>query len=430
MLRKLLGLGGQSPARDVGVRRGGSSNRKSPSGRGPGKDEAEADRARALENTEVRESKFDFPTTRMSMVDRLESHRKGSLFKYAVISSAPPKNRGSILDRLRTYQPPNDQTNVRLDDLPPLLLSDEYTCVNLSQAIDGKNPGLKKPFCMISDIFIHYVPLDTFLSTQSTVEVMLNDGRKMDEDVVRHASFSSNAGYNVLMTLDYCIETKDINLLNLTFSRHVSKFKKGKSWAMCKVLIGIDFFDYAKRSNIQETLAVCQFAETDLAQFMTDPRGTDQVITSEGLRQMRETFASGDIENLTKPRSDQKSMGTAMTILGNGGDLGDCEPEEVIEAIKEKALQEQRIKAQQMVIRPRKSSMKPTSQAKVINDSPAEESEDVQHTDDGLSDMREIEVDESASNVGQDDHDDDLFDHDDKFVSQLQKGSGVRFQED
>jgi len=247
MLKRLLGMSSQTSNRDVGNGKQSTSHRRSSSGRGPKKDEAEADRARALENTEVRESKFDFPTTRMSMVDRLESHRRGSLFKYAVISSAPPKNRGSILDRLRTYQPPNDQTNVRLDDLPPLLLADEYTCVNLLQAIDGKNPGLKKPFCMISDIFIHYVPLDTFLSTQSTVEVMLNDGRKMDEDVVRHASFSSNAGYNVLMTLDYCIETKDISLINLTFSRHVSKFKKGKSWAMCKVLIGIDFLDYAKR---------------------------------------------------------------------------------------------------------------------------------------------------------------------------------------
>jgi len=427
MLRKLLGFGGGSL---VPRERGTSETTRVKGSRPkrPGKSEnSETDRARALENTEVRESKFDFPTTRMSMVDRLESHRKGSLFKYAVISSAPPKNRGSILDRLRTYQPPNDQTNVRLDDLPPLLLSDEYTCVNLSQAIDNKNPGLKKPFCMISDIFIHYVPLDTFLSTQSTVEVMLNDGRKMDEDVVRHASFSSNAGYNVLMTLDYCVETRDIGLLNLTFSRHVSKFKKGKSWAMCKVLIGIDFFDYAKRSNIQETLAVCQFAETDLAQFMTDPRGTDQVITSEGLRQMRDTFAAGDIENLTVPKSDQKSMGTAMTILGNGGDLGDCEPEEVIEAIKEKALQEQRIKAQQMIRKPVKPALKRHVSEHLSESIQAESRVEEVLSDNGLNNLEEIEVDDSASNVASGDHDDDLFDHDDKFVSQLQGKSGVKF---
>lgn len=427
MFRKLLGIGGGNQKPGGGKTAERMTAKGSKSKRSSKNEELETDRARALENTEVRESKFDFPTTRMSMVDRLESHRKGSLFKYAVISSAPPKNRGSILDRLRTYQPPNDQTNVRLDDLPPLLLSDEYTCVNLSQAIDSKNPGLKKPFCMISDIFIHYVPLDTFLSTQSTVEVMLNDGRKMDEDVVRHASFSSNAGYNVLMTLDYCVETRDIGLLNLTFSRHVSKFKKGKSWAMCKVLIGIDFFDYAKRSNIQETLAVCQFAETDLAQFMTDPRGTDQVITSEGLRQMRNTFAAGDIENLTVPRSDQKSMGTAMTILASGGDLGDCEPEEVIEAIKEKALQEQRAKAQQIVIRPRKSALRKNVSDLQSESNQAEVRVEEVSSDNGLDNLDEVDVEDSASNVASGEHDDDLFDHDDKFVSQLQGKSGVKF---
>jgi len=183
------------------------------------------------------------------------------------------------------------------------------------------------------------------------------------------------------------------------------------------------------RGNIQETLAVCQFAETDLAQFMTDPRGTDQVITSEGLRQMRDTFANGDIENLTKPRSDQKSMGTAMTILGNGGDLGDCEPEEVIGAIKEKALQEQRQKNQQIVVRPKKSSMKIAKTEKLnVIPSDDEAEEDVQ-SDNGMSKLEEVEIDESASNVGQDNQDDDLFDHDDKFVSQLQGGSVVRFKD-
>jgi len=305
-------------------------------------EEEENYRANAMARTEVREAKFNFPASRMSLADRLESHSKGSLFKYAVISTEPPKNRGFIMDRLRTYKPSNDHVNFRLDDLPPLLLNDEYTEVDLWQAIPNKKIASQKPFCMIADVFIHYVPMDTFMSTQSTVEIMLTDGRKLEENVVRHASISSNVGYNVLFTLDYCVETKDMHDMKLSISRHVSQFKSGKTWAMCKILIGLDFYNIAKKSNIQESLAVAQFAETDLMEFMTDPRGADSVVTGEGLRQMRLAHKSGDVENLTVPSSNEKTMETAATIIGGGGSLGNTEASEVINSMKQLALQRQR----------------------------------------------------------------------------------------
>jgi len=123
------------------------------------------------------------------------------------------------------------------------------------------------------------------------------------------------------------------------------------------------------------------------------------------------------------------AMGTAMTILGNGGDLGDCEPEEVIEAIKEKALQEQRIKAQQMIRKPAKSALKRHVSEHSPESVQVESRVEEVLSDNGLNDFAEIEVDDSASNVASGEHDDDLFDHDDKFVSQLQGKSGVKFDD-
>jgi hypothetical protein len=432
MFKKMFSGGGRSGGASGKRDR---SSRKS-SGRDLKKQEVEGEnnvnRANAMAKTEVRESKFNFPAERMSMIDRLESHQKGSLFKYAVITSEPPKNRGFIMDRLRTYKPPNDHLNARLDDLPPLLLNDEYTEVDLYQAIPDKKLNTKKPFCMIADIFIHYVPMDTFMSTQSTVEFMLTDGRKLEESVVRHASISSNLGYNILFTLDYCVETSDLHEMKLSISRHVSQFKKGKSWAMCKVLIGMDFYDIAKRSNIQESLAVAQFAESDLMEFVTDPRGVDSVVTGEALRQLKLAYKSNDVENLTTPGNDLKKISNAATIVGGGSSLSDMPTGDVITAMKLKALVEERAKSeiieeedepesQPRVQKPKKSAMKKPAQIRKARSPSPIFSGDTEEIDRGdFNNLKEIEMGEDTSQDGDEDNDDDLFeDQPAPFVSKL-----------
>jgi hypothetical protein len=389
-------------------------------------------RANAMARTEVREAKFNFPASRMTMTDRLESHSKGNLFKYAVISTEPPKNRSFIMDRLRTYKPPNDHVNFRLDDLPPLLLNDEYTEVDLWQAIPNKKVATQKPFCMIADVFIHYVPMDTFMSTQSTVEVMLTDGRKLEESVVRHASISSNLGYNVLFTLDYCVETKDMHDMKLSISRHVSQFKKGKTWAMCKVLIGLDFYDIAKRSNIQESLAVAQFAETDLMEFLTDPRGADSVVTGEALRQMRLAYQTGDIENLTVPSGSEKKMSTAATIVGTPESVGAMEAGEVISSMKQLALLKQRemnaqpsIKQQNATAEPQKLPMKsalkrpstPTQKVTAVSPPESNATEEIERGN--FNNLSEVEMGESVASSSSSAAHEELFEQNPPFVSKL-----------
>lgn len=387
----------------------------------------EESRAAALDRTEVRESKYKFPSERMAMSDRLDSHNKGSLFKYAVISTKPPKSRSFIMDRLRTYSPPNEHVNVRLDDIPPLLLNREYNIVDLTEAISKKSPGLKKPFCMVSDIFIHYVPMDTFLTTQSTVEVMLTDERKSDDNVIRHASLSSNAGYNVLFTLDYCVETADLSNLKLSITRHVSNFKAGKSWAMCKVLIGLDFFDVARRANLQESLAVAQFADTDLIDFVTDPRGIDSVITPESLRQLRLLHKSGDIENLTEPKNDQKRIETAATIIGQTGNIGDAEPLDVVTLMKARVLEASRVKEERKNAVVPKSALKasvPKVEDSLDSEEPALDAEDSVGQ---VEDLKEIEMGEHAPGSICSDPEEES-DHDEiPFVTQFQKKPSVGF---
>lgn len=291
----------------------------------------------AKDRVEVREVKPPFPEFSMTLKDRIQSHRGGSLFKYAVISSKPPKNAGVILDRLRTFKPPIQHEMIRIDDLPPLLLKDDYLKVDLSRSLQSIRQRSSLPFCMITDVFIHYVPLSSFYSKGSTLNVEIIDNRILEESVVRRASVTRNASYNILMSLDYCIETKDLGLIDLSFTTHNSQFKKGLSWGMAKILVGLNFFDVAQRFNIQETLAVIQWSESDLQDFVTDPKFTDVVITPEALKQLKERFRAGEIEDLTNPRDDEMIVNTAATIIGQSGGSGRSPANAVMEIMRRKA---------------------------------------------------------------------------------------------
>jgi hypothetical protein len=282
--------------------------------------EVDARRDQILMATENREMKHNYPAETFTLADKMDSHRKGSHFKYAVVSNKPTEDQAGALGWLRNFRPNTKHDTLRLSQIKPILLNSSYTELNLVDVIKEMGTMSELPFCMISEVFIHYVPLDTFLSRSSVVEISLTDGRRVDKVPIRRSTITSTAGYNILMCLDFCVETKDLADMTLTFASHNNNFLEGKSWAMCKVIVGLDFFEIARRANIRETMAVLQWADSDLLDFVADPRFVDVVVTNESLRLLRLMHKSGDIENTYEPSNDAKEMITAATIIGMSGD--------------------------------------------------------------------------------------------------------------
>jgi hypothetical protein len=282
--------------------------------------EIDARRDQILMTTENREMKHNYPAETFTLADKMDSHRKGSHFKYAVVSNKPTEDQAGALGWLRNFRPNTKHDTLRLAQIKPILLNSSYTELNLVDVIREMGPMSDLPFCMISEVFIHYVPLDTFLSRSAVVEISLTDGRRVDKVPIRRSTITSTAGYNILMCLDFCVETSDLADMTLTFASHNNNFLEGKSWAMCKVIVGLDFFEIARRANIRETMAVLQWADSDLLDFVADPRFVDVVVTNESLRQLRLLHKSGDIENTYEPSNDAKEMITAATIIGMSGD--------------------------------------------------------------------------------------------------------------
>jgi hypothetical protein len=282
--------------------------------------EVDARRDQILMATENREMKHNYPAETFTLADKMDSHRKGSHFKYAVVSNKPTEDQAGALGWLRNFRPNTKHDTLRLSQIKPILLNSSYTELNLVDVIKEMGTMSELPFCMISEVFIHYVPLDTFLSRSAVVEISLTDGRRVDKVPIRRSTITSTAGYNILMCLDFCVETTDLADMTLTFASHNNNFLEGKSWAMCKVIVGLDFFEIARRANIRETMAVLQWADSDLLDFVADPRFVDVVVTNESLRLLRLMHKSGDIENTYEPSNDAKEMITAATIIGMSGD--------------------------------------------------------------------------------------------------------------
>jgi hypothetical protein len=274
-------------------------------------------KADALKRVEISNEKFEISENSMSMLDRIDAHQKGRLFKNAIISNEPPSDRDLHMSRLRTFKEMNDFRSIHLDKIKPIHLNGRFTHLDLVDAIGEDKMSHSKEFCLVSDVFIHYIPLDTFYGVHYPVEVNLNDHRKIRSSTVRWFKMSHSIGYNILFTMDYCMATKDLNKLALDFSTALDVFKEGTTWGVAKIIVSLTFMDFPVKLNFQEVMAVMHLSDSDLRDFISDPQGLDAVMSSETLKRMKQLHKQGEIENVNEPRDDRIQLNTAKTGVGS-----------------------------------------------------------------------------------------------------------------
>jgi hypothetical protein len=277
---------------------------------------------------------------KVAMADKLDSHKAGTNFKYAVIGSAPSDERTGIMSRLRTYKAPSKVSNHTLSEIPAIRLLGDAVQFPMTDALKTPGGGGNGDYCLIDSVMIHFVPLDSFLNDKSVITIQLNDFRKISATAVRTARVDNTMAYNLLFSLDFCVETRDLDKMTLSFACPQKDFQEGVAWGAVKVVAQVAFLSFPKRLPVIETLAVAIFADTDLLEYDWDPREIDAVLTPQALKGLREANRRGEVENLTLPRDDKVDNTMARTVMGKT--LEDSSAEEVISAMKKAALRAQR----------------------------------------------------------------------------------------
>lgn len=289
-----------------------------------------------MDKTEQGVEKFDLNLDTMGLVDRLEAHPAGKLLKNVVISNEPPPDRELNIHRLRRFKPQNDFAKMTLSSIPAIRLSSELMELSIVEAMTETQFRDLKAYVLVSDVFIHYIPLDSFFSQSSPVNFQLNDFRKTDNTVMREYPLTHSGGYNILMTLDYCVAKEDLKHLSLSISTSLSSFRRDVAWASCKVLLTVSHMDFPVKANIQETMGVLHLADSDLTDFISDPRSSDGVITPQAMTLLRGHYKRGEIENINNPRDDKKEVNTAKTIVGES--QGDVDVRDLMADLRQQGL--------------------------------------------------------------------------------------------
>jgi hypothetical protein len=285
------------------------------------------------------------PTNSQGLADKLDSHRSGTLFKYAVITNKPSDERQSMLSKLRSFKPQTKTVSHTLNDIPAVRLIGDFTELNLTQVLNPGVLGDGKDFLLIDCILVHFVPLDSFANDKSVVTVQVNDFRKTSNTVARTAKVDNTMGYNILFFLDYCVETKDASKMTLSFSCSTKEFQEGVSWGTVKVVAQLQLLSFPRRMPLVGTMGVMLLSDTDLDDFECDPREIDLVLTPEVIKRLKEANRRGEIENKTIAQSDRKEIMTAKTVLGEQYEQEDVGS--VIGRMKEMALLRERQQAAQ-----------------------------------------------------------------------------------
>lgn len=344
-----------------------------------------------MDKVEQNSEKYDISMGTMGLVDRLEAHPAGKLLKNVVISNEPPPDRELNVTRLRRYKPQNDFSKLTLGDIPAFKLSEEYLDFPITDAMTQVQYDQLKQYVLVSDVFIHYVPLDSFFSVSSPVTIQLNDFRKVDNTVMREYPLTHSGGYNILMTLDYCVAKEDLKHLTLSISTSLASFRKGAAWASVKVLLTVSHMDFPVKANIQETMGVLHLADSDLADYISDPRSSDGVITPQAFSLLKNHYKRGEIENINLPRDDKKEVNVAKTAIGDTQSSTDVR--DIMASMREQHLLKQREENNRT---PTKPSIKRNFS------SPSSEGRQSRVSDDDDDSMNELKPEDSGSHVGSD----------------------------
>jgi hypothetical protein len=280
------------------------------------------------------------PKEHQGLKDKFESHKAGTLFKYAVITNKPSDERQGMLSKLRSFKPQTKVSNISLNDIPAIRLIGDYVQMNLGQTLSKSVRTNGEDFLLVDCILVHFVPLDSFANDKSVVTIQVNDFRKVTNTVTRVAKVDNTMGYNVLFFLDYCIEKRDASKISLSFTCSSKEFQEGVSWGTVKVVSQIQTLSFPRRMPLIGTMGVILLSDTDLDDFECDPREIDLVITPETLKKLRDANRRGEIENRTLPVSDKQELITAKTVLGDSYEEDDVGS--VMSKMKEMAILKER----------------------------------------------------------------------------------------
>jgi hypothetical protein len=296
----------------------------------------------AMSKAEASAMKVDFSQGTMGLVDRLRSHSKGNFFKYAVISTEPPPDRAQNIDRLRTFRPKNAPTHHRFDDIPAVDMIGNYQEFSIEDIFTHQSRSEMKPYVLVSDIFVRYTPMDSFITMSNVVDFRILDMRKIRDQSIRHYPLSHNAEYAFLFALDYCFRACDLKYLKLTVSTQMNDFIEDVAWGNVKIYVNAVSYHLPVRAEMQETLGVIHVSNSDFKEFMSDPRNGDGVLTSEGMKLMRQLHAGGEIQNMMEASNDEMEMNQAKTVFMSQDNVGDGDMMTIMRSMRENALAEQR----------------------------------------------------------------------------------------
>lgn len=303
-------------------------------------EELERRKGAIIKDLSTTSMKHDFSDENDTLASKLERHRAGNLFKYAVISTAPPKDRGSILEKVRSFRAKNDVVLSSLDDLPAINLINNFTEFRLSQALGQVKLSSLPPYTIVTDVLVHYIPMDTFFAISHPLEIQINDFRKSEDTTVRHYTLTDKGAYNILFCMDYSTMTTDLEDMSLSFACNATGFREGKAWAAVKIIIRMSHGTFPQKANLQETIGVTLWAHSDLEDYLVDPTSMDGTISGEALKLLKQAYLRGDIEDLVTPRDNKKQMNLARTVVGESG--ANLPPDLMIESMREQALSEER----------------------------------------------------------------------------------------
>ncbi|BBI93119.1 ORF2a protein [Lentinula edodes negative-strand RNA virus 2] len=263
---------------------------------------------------------FKFPNKYARMEEHImNAERSSGPFEYVAIASRETSTFKKLLEALSVTKASVRSYDLSFDDLPIYNLSKRSSSISISSPLSLALQKKDLHFCWLKEVYIFFVPTQSFSSSYSEITFELNDNRFVEESLVRSITFPSNVGINGHFSLDYSVFKDDLPMISFSVKCKNSYLKEGVVWGSLKLVIQTKFSDQALIVSTTRTAAILQMADTTMKTYDRDPNHLDLMFDDPDLEMMKKFAKQGRIVD------HNQALGNRERIAMSGSEAGSIE---------------------------------------------------------------------------------------------------------
>jgi len=264
---------------------------------------------------------FSLPTGINGVGHHISNHPKFQDFPYVNVTDGTKENITDVLNRLHSAMPPIEKNNLATAQFPPidLVAKTETILVQDLLVSEGRKRQpikIKKPYVLLSEVIVNFVPLGPINHKFSQFICCLHDDRMVEDTVVNAFVANTNTSSACRFGLDYCVPSSCVQHFKLSFTCNYKPVMDGFAWATISICVTAAELKRPVQRSVPRVHGVLQLPDSALRRHKTNPKVASVAFKNADMEELKNMYERGEIKDIQKPNMSKYTKTIAGTEIG------------------------------------------------------------------------------------------------------------------